>query len=86
MHVDQLREFELRAQVQPAVDILRSATLVGAKLVRMDGDIGVIAPGAFADLPVINGNPLADVSVLTRPDEHLLMVMKAGRLYRDRLS
>jgi imidazolonepropionase-like amidohydrolase len=86
MHVDQLREFELRAQVQPATDILRSATLVGAELVRMAGEIGVIAPGAFADLLVIDGNPLADISVLTRPDEHLLMVMKAGRPYRDRLS
>jgi len=86
MHVDQLREFELRAQVQPAADILRSATLVGAQLVRMEGDIGVIAPGAFADLLVVDGNPLADVTVLSRPDEHLLMVMKAGRLYRDRLS
>lgn len=86
MHVDQLREFELRAQVQPAADILRSATLVGAKLVRMEGEIGVIAPGAFADLLVIDGNPLADISVLTRPDEHLRLVMKAGRVYRDRMS
>jgi imidazolonepropionase-like amidohydrolase len=86
MHVDQPREFEIRAQVQPAADILRSATLVGAKLMRMEGQIGVIAPGAFADLLVIDGDPLADVNVLARPVEHVLMVMKAGRVYRDRLS
>ncbi len=84
MHVDQLREFELRRQVQPAADILRSATLVGAKLVRMEGQIGVIAPGAFADLLVIDGDPVADLSVMTGPEQHLLMVMKAGRRYRDR--
>jgi imidazolonepropionase-like amidohydrolase len=86
MHVDQLREFELRAHVQPAADIVRSATLVGAKLVRMEGEVGVIAPGALADLLVIDGNPLSDISVLTRPDEHLRLVMKAGRVYRDKLS
>ncbi len=86
MHVDQLREFDLRAQVQPAADIVRSATLVGAKLLRMEGQIGVIAPGAFADLLVIDGDPLVDIGVVTRPDEHLLLIMKAGRLYRDHLS
>jgi imidazolonepropionase-like amidohydrolase len=86
MHAEQLREFEIRAQVQPLADVLRSATLVGAKLVRMEGEIGVIAPGAFADLLVVDGNPLADVSVLTRPDEHLLMVMKAGQLCLDRTA
>src|SRR5438105_2636909 len=37
MHVDQSREFEIRAQVQPAADILRSATTTGAKLLRMEG-------------------------------------------------
>lgn len=81
MQVDQLREFELRAQVQPAADILRSATLVGARLVRMEGQLGVIAPGAYADLLVIDGDPLADITVLTRPDDHLLMIMKAGQFY-----
>jgi imidazolonepropionase-like amidohydrolase len=84
MHAFQSREFEIRAQVQPAHDIVRSATVVGARLVGMEGQIGVIAPGAFADLLVVDGNPLEDVAVLARPDAHLDVIMKAGALVRDR--
>jgi imidazolonepropionase-like amidohydrolase len=86
MHVHQLREFTLRAQVQPAADVLRSATVVGARLLRMDDRIGRVAPGMLADLLVVEGNPLADIAVLTRPAECLRMVMKGGRVLRDRLD
>jgi imidazolonepropionase-like amidohydrolase len=82
MHVHQLREFEIRAQVQPAADIIRSATIVGARLVRRDGRIGSIEPGKEADLLVVDGNPLVDIGVLTRPDQHLVAVLKSGRFYR----
>ena len=82
MHVHQLREFEIRSHVQTPADVLRSATVVGARLVRMEGQIGTIAPGALADLLVVDGNPLADIRVLTQPDRYLDLVMKAGRVYR----
>jgi imidazolonepropionase-like amidohydrolase len=52
----------------------------------MQGQVGVIAPGAFADLLIVDGNPLEDIGVLANPEEHLLMVMKAGQIYRDRLA
>jgi imidazolonepropionase-like amidohydrolase len=86
MHVHQLREFAIRAQVQPAADILRSATLVGARLLRMDGQVGTIAPGAFADVLVVDGNPLEDIGVLLDAERNLKLVMKAGRVYRDRMN
>jgi imidazolonepropionase-like amidohydrolase len=82
MHVHQLREFEIRSQVQTPAEVLRSATVIGARLVRMEGQIGTIAPGALADLLVVDGNPLADIRVLTQPDRYLDLVMKAGRVYR----
>ena len=85
MHAMQSREFLLRAQVQQSVEIVRSATLVGAQLVRMEGQIGVVAPGAFADLLVVDGNPLDDIGLLTRPEASLRLIMKAGRVYRDDL-
>jgi imidazolonepropionase-like amidohydrolase len=85
MHAMQSREFVLRAQVQQPRDILRSATLVGAQLLRMEGQVGTIAPGAYADLLVVNGNPLEDVGLLARPEESLLLIMKAGQVYRDSL-
>jgi imidazolonepropionase-like amidohydrolase len=84
MHAQQLREFSIRAQVQSAADIIRSATTVGARLVRMEGQIGCISPGAYADLLLVNGNPLEDIDVLTKPDQHLDLVMKAGRIARQR--
>lgn len=67
MHVHQLSEFEVRAQVMSPVEILQSATTVGARLCRMDGRIGTIAPAAFADLLIVNGDPLKDIHVLAAP-------------------
>jgi imidazolonepropionase-like amidohydrolase len=86
MHTFQTREFKIRSEVQQPASIVRAATTVGAEVVRMQGQVGVIAPGAFADLLIVDGNPLEDIGVLANPEEHLLMVMKAGQIYRDRLA
>ena len=74
----QLEEFRLRAQVQPAPDILRAATSTAARLLNMEGKIGTLAVGASADLLVVDGNPLDDIRLLTRPDQNLRHVIKAG--------
>jgi imidazolonepropionase-like amidohydrolase len=84
MHAMQSQEFRIRREVQPAIDIVRSATIVGARLVRMEGQIGVIAPDAKADLLVVDGNPLEDIGLLAQPDQHLQMIMKGGRIYKMR--
>ncbi|MGH1554138.1 hypothetical protein ACRAWF_25905 [Streptomyces sp. L7] len=44
----------------------------------MEGEIGTLAIGAHADLLVVDGNPLNDISVLTRPEQNLRHVIKAG--------
>jgi len=85
MHRRQLTEFTLRAQVQPAPDVLRSATTVAARLLRLEGRIGVVAPGASADLLVVDGNPLERLELLTDPARHLRLVMAAGRIHRNDL-
>lgn len=86
MHPRQSQEFRIRADTQPALDILRSATTVGAELLGMRGVIGTVAPGARADLLVVDGDPLADVRVLAEPESHLRLVLAAGRIHRDDLS
>jgi imidazolonepropionase-like amidohydrolase len=86
MHAWQSREFAIRAEVQPAADILRSATSVGAKLVNLDGQIGTLAPDAFADLIVVDGNPLEDIRCLSEPERSIKLVMKAGVAFRDELA
>ncbi|RJO72040.1 amidohydrolase family protein [Nocardia panacis] len=81
MHRHQALEFAIRAEVQPAIDIIRSATTVAARMVELEGRIGVVAPGAYADLLVVDGDPLADVTVLAHPERYLKMVLKAGVRY-----
>ncbi|WP_426302255.1 amidohydrolase family protein [Arthrobacter sp. R-11] len=60
----QLEEFRLRAQVQTPLEVLRSATLVGADIVGESGRAGVVAEGGYADLIAVEGDPLADIGVL----------------------
>ena len=78
MHAHQLDEFTLRAQVQPNVDLIRSATTTAARLLRKEGEIGTLAVGAHADLLIVDGNPLDDISVLTKPEKFLRHVVKGG--------
>ena len=73
----QTSEFTLRRQVLPAAAILRSATSGNARLLGMEGEIGVIAPGALADLLLIDGDPMVDIDVLTKPRN--LRIFKGGR-------
>ncbi len=75
-------EFEIRARVLSAAEIIRSATVVGSRLCRMDGEVGVIAPGAFADLIVVDGNPLDDVSLLAGDGAHMPVIMRGGKIIK----
>ncbi|MFZ0275292.1 MAG: amidohydrolase family protein [Acidobacteriaceae bacterium] len=77
-HVRQSEEFAIRSRVLTAREILASATTVGAELVGMKGKLGVIAEGAVADLLVVEGSPLEDITVLAEPRKNLRMVMKEG--------
>jgi imidazolonepropionase-like amidohydrolase len=86
MHEEQLNEFTLRREIQPAADILRSATTVAARLLRMEGVIGVVAPGAYADLLVVEGDPLQDSGVLTDPQRLIKMVMARGQMRVNHLA
>jgi len=82
----QLRELEVRSDLDEARNIVRSATSVNAELLMMPGLLGTIREGAFADLLVVDGDPLKDVRILCRPDENLLLVMKDGVIYSDCLT
>lgn len=83
---DQSREFLLRAEVLSPREILQAATVVGAELLGRAGELGVIAPGAFADLLVVDGNPLEDLGCLQDQGAHLPVIMQGGRFHRRRLA
>ena len=82
MHRHQSHEFTIRAEAMAPIDIIRSATTVNAELLNKGSEIGVIVPGARADLIAIDGNPLADISLLDGQGEHLTHIMKDGLLYK----
>jgi imidazolonepropionase-like amidohydrolase len=79
-------EFELLAKVLTPAEIIRSATIVGAELCRMQGDIGVIATGARADLLVVDGDPLADISLLQDDGAHMSAILRNGNFYKNLLA
>lgn len=82
----QLRELEVRSELDEAHHIVRSATTVNAEMLMMAGLLGTIRPGAFADLLVVDGDPLRDARVLCDPGKNLMLVMKDGVVYSDRLG
>ena len=69
----------------PPADLIRSATTTAAQLLQREGELGVIAPGALADLLVIDGNPLEDIRVLTTPGQTLKLIMKDGAVFKNEL-
>jgi imidazolonepropionase-like amidohydrolase len=86
MHRYQLEEFAIRGQVMSPADLVRSATTVAAELFQREGELGVVAPGARADLLVLDGNPLEDLGVLQDPERHLRMIVKDGVVHKDALG
>jgi imidazolonepropionase-like amidohydrolase len=86
MHRYQSEEFTIRGRVLPPIEVVRSATTVAAKLVRMEGKLGIIEPGAFADLILVDGNPLKNLSLLVEQGAHIPMIMQAGRFHKNRLN
>jgi imidazolonepropionase-like amidohydrolase len=61
------------------MDAIKSATSRAAELLEMEGQIGVIAPGALADVVATGGDPSRDVKAL----ENVQFVMKDGKVYRN---
>ncbi len=82
---EQSQEFLLRARVLDPIDIIRSATTIGAKLLRMEGKLGCLKPGAFADIIVVNGDPLKDLKLFQEQGRHIPVIMKGGRFHKRTL-
>jgi imidazolonepropionase-like amidohydrolase len=83
------REFTERAQYWTPAEVLQQATSESAKVIRMSGKLnrhgnfGEIREGWLADLVLINGEPLEDISVLTDPENNLALIMKGGEIVKS---
>jgi imidazolonepropionase-like amidohydrolase len=86
LQVDQSLEFMHRAKVLKPIEIIRQATTVGAEILRQDGKLGTIAPGALADLIVVDGNPLKKLELFLDQGAHLPVIMKGGKFHKNVLK
>jgi imidazolonepropionase-like amidohydrolase len=86
LHRYQCREFSIRAEALDPWEVIAHATRNNAELFNMSGQIGCLEAGAFADLLVVDGNPLKKIGVLEQPDKHLKLIMKAGAICKDALN
>jgi imidazolonepropionase-like amidohydrolase len=87
------QEFVNRTKWFSNAEVLRQATSSSAALLALSGKrnpypgkLGAIEEGALADILLINGNPLEDISILTKSEENLALIMKDGVIYKNLLE
>lgn len=92
IYAAQSREFGARLKWFTPAEILQQATGVNGELLALSGQrnpypgrVGVIEPGAMADLLVVDGNPLEDIRVLEEPEKNLRLIVKDGRVVKGTL-
>ena len=81
----QIREFEMRMKLDSPANVIRSATTTNAELLMQKGKLATIAPRAYADLLVVEGDPLTDLRVMLDPRNNLKLIMKDGVIYKNEL-
>lgn len=85
------REFTERAMYWTPAEVMAQATSESGKVIRMSGkrnrhgNFGEIREGWVADLLLINGEPLEDISVLRDPENNLALIMKGGEIVKNQL-
>ena len=74
------------------VEILTMATATNAELLGLSGPrnpypgkLGVVEEGAFADLLLVDGNPIENIGLIEDPAKNFLVIMKDGRIYKNAL-
>ena len=75
-------------------EALKMATSDNAELVKLcgprdpykEGDLGVVKEGAYADLLLVDGNPLENLDLVADPDKNFVVIMKDGKIYKNRVK
>lgn len=80
----QSEEFGIRARILPSPAVLKSATVTPATMMGQGDQLGQIKEGFLADMLILAKDPLEDVSILDDPEQHVLGVMKEGKVYKSR--
>lgn len=80
---DHCNEFMIRAQIMSPQDVIRSATLINARILRQEGQLGELVAGAHADLLVVDGDPYRDLSVFLGEGARIPAIMVGGRFMKN---
>ena len=83
MQVHKARELELQAKVMGEMGALMAATKTNAEVVRRENDLGTIEAGKLADMILVDGDPLKDISVIQDYKEKIVLIMKGGGVYKN---
>ncbi|GGZ74396.1 metal-dependent hydrolase family protein [Algibacter mikhailovii] len=75
-------------------EVLKMATSDNAELIKLcgprnpyrDGDLGVIKEGAYADMVLVDGNPLENLELVVDPDTNFVLIMKDGKIYKNSIN
>ena len=86
LQVEQSREFMIRSEVMSPIEIIRAATTIGAQIIRQEGKLGTLKAGAYADLLLIDGDPLKNLELFVEEGKHLAAIMKGGSFHKNRLN
>ena len=84
-YTQQCHESTIRREVFTPLELLRQATSINAELMMQQGKLGCIAPGAHADLLVVDGDPLTDISLLAADGKNRRTIVKGGEVVKDEL-
>tara|TARA_B100000686_G_scaffold349215_1_gene442048 strand:- start:4874 stop:6109 length:1236 start_codon:yes stop_codon:yes gene_type:complete len=80
---EQSEGFRTQSEVDSNRDVLVSATATNAEILNREDDLGLIGVGAKADVLLVGGDPVTNLSLLANPDENLLLIMKDGEIYKN---
>jgi imidazolonepropionase-like amidohydrolase len=89
-----LYEFEMRSKFFTPLEMLKQATSTNAELLRLCNSrdpykaapLGVVKEGAWADVLIYDGNPLENFDFVTKPKDHLTLIIKGGKVYKNELK
>jgi len=90
----QSQEFIARSKYFSNIEILRQVTSLNGELLTLsgkrspypNGSLGVVKEGAYADLLIVDGNPLKDITLLAKPEKNIQFIMKDGIIYKNTLN
>ncbi len=78
-------ELELKARALGPMAAIVATTKTNAELLKKEKDLGTIEPGKLADMILVQGDPLKDITLFQQYEEKICLIIQGGRVYKNRL-